>query len=134
MSRTSLKNTKAEMYGLLWSAGAPTFTATGVDAASVHVYDHEPRSLDYPFNVTIAFGGNNASFWVLTVRIYANTARMDAKTAQDQLDVLMPAVEVAAVANGGYDPRGWSPLEWDDLLDAFMVACDFEVGRQDYLV
>lgn len=133
MSRTSLKNTKAEFYALLWSANAPTFSATGVDAAAIHVYDHEPRSLDYPFNITVAFGGNDAHFWVLTVRIYASTARMDAKTAQDQLDVLMPAVEAAAVANGGYDPQGWSALEWDDQLEAFMVANDFEVGRQDYV-
>lgn len=117
---------------MLWTSNAPTFTATGVDAASIHVYDHEPRSLDYPISVTLAFGGSDALFWTVMVRIYANTARMDAKTAQDQLDLLMPAVEAKVVTNGGYDPAGWSALEWDDGLDAFMVENAVIVGRQDH--
>lgn len=131
MSRATLADARAEVYGLLWSSSTPTFSVSDVDAAAIHVYDHEPRELEWPINVTLAFGGSTVDFWVITVRIYASTVRLDAKTAQDQLDLLMPAVEAKATSNGGYDAQGWSPLTWDDGLEAFVVANDLLVGRQD---
>lgn len=132
MSRSTLAATKTEFVGLLWTGTAPTFTVTGVDAASVRVYDHEPRKLTHPVGVTVAFGGGDASVWTLTVRLYATTSHYSDKVAQDQIDLLMPAIEEKAVSNGGYDARGWSPLTWDESLEAFLVSLDVEVGRQDY--
>jgi hypothetical protein len=131
MSRTTVAAAKAELYALLWSANAPTFSATGVDTSSIHVYDHEPKQMTHPFSVTIATAGFTPDDWVLAVRIYADTARADAKTAQDQLDLLIPAVDVKIGSNGGFGPSSWE-IDWDADLDALIATNLLNVGRQDY--
>lgn len=131
MSRTTLAATKAELYGLLWSANAPTFSASGVDAASVHVYDHEPKAMSHPFSVTIATAGMTPTDWVIAVRIYADTARADAKTAQDQLDLLVPAVDAKIGSNGGFGPSAWE-IVWDPDLDALVATNLLNIGRDTF--
>lgn len=127
MSRDTLALAKAELVGLLWSSNAPTFTVSGIDAAAIHVYDHEPRSLEYPFPITVATAGMDADFWVLSLRVYANIA--DAKKAQDLLDLLIPAVN-AKTANGGFGPSAWD-ITWDDKLEVLVATNLLNVGRED---
>ena len=127
MSRTTLAASKAELVGLLWD-GAPTFSAAGVAAGSIHVYDFEPRSLDYPWNVTVATAGMTPDSWVLAVRIYANIS--DPKTAQDLLDLMIPAVNSAIAGNGGFGPSAWE-VSWDDQLEVLVATTLLDVGRED---
>lgn len=131
MSRETVAAAKAELYALLWSGGAPTFSATGVDAAAVRVYDHEPKGFSHPFSVTIATAGFTPDDWVLAVRIYADTARTDAKVAQDQLDLLIPAVDAKVGSSGGFGPSSWE-VDWDADLDSLIATSLLNVGRQDY--
>lgn len=129
MSRATVAASKAELLGLLWTGTAPTFTVTNIDAASIRVLDHEPRSLTHPFTVTIATAGMTPDDWVLAVRVYAVTAKTDAKTAQDQLDLLLPAVDAKIGSNGGFGPSNWA-VDYDDSLDAYVALNLLEVGRE----
>lgn len=129
MSRDTLPEAKAELVDLLWDGTAPTFSVDGIAAGSIHVYDHEPRALTHPFDVTVATAGMDPDFWVLAVRIYANIS--EPKTAQDQLDLLIPAVDGALAGNGGNGPSAWE-VTWDDTLEVLVATSVLNVGRQDY--
>lgn len=135
MSRSTVAAAKAELYALLWTANTATatFSVAGVDAAQIHVYDHEPRGGEMvaPVSVTISTAGFTPDFWVLAVRIYTTTQKYDAKKAQDVLDLLIPAVDAKVGSNGGFGPSDWT-IEWDDGLEAFMATNLLQVGRQDY--
>lgn len=130
MSRDTLAASKAELYGLLWTANAPTFTVSGISANNIHVWDHERSDYPHPFSVTVSTAGMDPDFWFLVVRVYASTAKMDAKTAQDQLDLLVPAVDAKIGSNGGFGPSSWE-ITYEDSFNppAFMATCILTVGR-----
>lgn len=131
MSRSSLLASKAELVGLLWASNAPAFTVpSSIDAASIHVYDHEPRSPAFPISITVATAGMDPESWVLAVRIYVSTVKTDAKVAQDQLDALLPEVDHRIGSNGGYSPSAWE-ITWDPDLDALVATNLLNVGRED---
>lgn len=132
MSRSTVGEAKAELYGLLWSAGAPTFSVSGIAPASIHVYDHEPAAEDLlgPIAIAISTAGMTPDDWVLSVRVYVTTAQYDAKKAQDYLDLLLPAVSARTAANGGYGPSTWE-IGWDDTYAAFVAVQLLNVGRED---
>lgn len=130
MSRSTLAAAKAELYALLWTGSAPTFTAGSIPSTAITVYDHEPRSGAKPYSVTISTAGMSAESWLIALRVYAFSVN-DPKTAQDELDLLVPAVDAKAGSNGGFDLGPWE-LTWDDPLEALVATSIIEVGRQDY--
>lgn len=87
--------------------------------------------MTHPFSVTIATAGMTPDDWVFAVRIYASTERLDAKTAQDQLDLLLPAVDAKVGSNGGFGPSDWE-VTFDPDLDALVATNILNVGRETF--
>lgn len=125
MSRSTLAAAKAELVALLVTAGAPT--VTGV----TEVYDHLPAvsALRGPVSVCVFTDGIDADFWRLAVRVYMS-ATIDAKTAQDDLDTLLPAIDVKMTA--GFGPSVWELGFPNPDQPYFTATGTFEVGRADY--
>lgn len=134
MSRTTVANAKAELYALLWTASTntPTFSVATVDATQIRVYDHEPRGdhMQSPVSVTISTAAMTPTEWTVVVRVYVTTAHYSAKVAQDNLDLLIPAVDVKIGSTAAFGPSQWD-IAWEDSLDAFMASCVLSVGRED---
>lgn len=122
MSRTSLTNAKAELYGLVDDI-------TGVTVA----YDHQPvlsGGINGPVALCVFTAGMDADFWQIGVRLLVSAA-VDAKDAQDTLDLLMPRVDVAT-NTGGYGPAVWQVDYPTEESPFFTATCIYNVGRQDY--
>lgn len=119
------------MFALLAnSAGVPTFSVANIDASSIRVFDHERRDYPHPFSVSISTAGMTADFWIIAVRIYSSAQKLGDKMAQDQLDLLIPAVDAKVGSTGAFGPSAWE-VSWEEAFDAMMAVCLLEVGRQD---
>lgn len=122
MSRTTLANAKAELVSL-------TASITGVTER----FDHHPTSptgLRGPVSLAVFTAGMDADYWQLGLRLFV-TATIDPKQAQDDLDVLMPLIDVAT-NNGGFGPSNWTIDFPTEEAPFFAATCIFNVGRQDY--
>jgi hypothetical protein len=121
MTRNSLANAKAELYGLVSGANLPA----GVAAA----YQYEPIGghMQKPVAVTLFTSGMTPTEYLLTLRIYVTTD-VDAKTAQDTMDTLIEMIDNQMTS-------GFGPSDWEVVLDqeiAALVATNrLRVGRED---
>lgn len=125
MSRTSLANTKTELYGLLTSAGIPNIT--GVTA----VYPFEPGAghAAKPVSITISTAGMSVDFYRIQLRLYVSP-QTDVVAAQADLDALILAIE--SKMSSGYGRSDWS-VGYDAELDTFVASILLSVGREDAL-
>lgn len=126
MSRATLTAAKAELVALLVTSDTPTITGVGV------VYDHlPPRSvLTEPVAVAVFTDSIDENFWNIGVALFVNTTD-NAKTAQDTLDTLMPAID-ARTNTGGYGPARWQiSYPTGDTGTHYIATCVYQVGRQD---
>lgn len=119
MARNSLAASKAELKGLL-TAG------TNVGGVTT-VYDHEPLQVAKPTAVTIFTAGMDPDFYLIAVRIY-HTADVDAKDAQDNLDVMI--IDVEDRLSSGFGMAPWS-VDYREDLNAFVATTILPVGRED---
>lgn len=122
MSRTTVTAAKAELYGLISGANLPA----GVAAA----YDHEPLPghVAKPVAITISTAGWDGNFWLFALRVY-QTAEIDARTAQQNLDVVMADVE--SKLTSGFGRAAWS-VDYVADLKALVATCILPVGREDW--
>ncbi len=126
MSRATLTAAKAELVALLVTGSTPTVSGVLV------VYDHLPpfsAIADTPA-LCVYTDGVDPNFWNIGVAIVVNTSD-NAKTAQDTLDTLMPAVDVKT-NTGGFGPARWDigfPTGEDGTH--YVARCIYQVGRQD---
>lgn len=131
MSRSTLANAKAELFGLVASN-----TTTGVPVASlsavgvVKCYDYEPRAGDLakPIAVTVSTAGMTPDFWQFALRLYVS-ADVSVKDAQTQLDSAMVAID--GLMTAGFGPSQWT-VEYVPEFQAMVASLALEVGRQDY--
>lgn len=123
MSRATTAAAKAELFALLAPAGVPA-----VDGITV-AYPFEPArgQMQKPVALTVATSGLSATAYVFAVRVYITT-EVDAQQAQDNLDVIVQAVDVLL------EPY-WAPGDWSigptEDSDAFVAECQVAVGRED---
>ena len=132
MSRETIAEAKAELYGLLWDQEAPTFTVDGLDAQEIHVYRNErrPGTMQGPVALTIFTAEIQPTEWVLAVRIYVTLGKFDEEYAQDMLDLLIPAVGEQIGSTGAFAPDSWG-IAWDETFDAFVATNLLNVVRED---
>lgn len=139
MARTSLAAVKAELFDTLDAAvtdltfdeeGMPFDAPIGFDGSAIHTFPYLPAlgELVPPACLCVWTRGVEPEFWLLGVRLYV--LANDVRTAQDSLDVLMPAVE--GLLPAGYGPSRWTVIEGDDLSPYWAATLELEVGREDY--
>lgn len=118
----SIAAAKAELYGLVSGANLPA----GVTAA----YRFEPTTghMAKPVALTIFTVGMDPDFYLLALRIY-QTAEVDAEDAQDNLDLVIQAVEAKLTSGFGRAP--WT-IEYSAELVAFIATCVLPAGREDW--
>ena len=125
MSRSTLAAAKAELVALLAPGGTPAVSTV------TSVFDHLPpvSAMRGPVTVCVFTSGISANFWSLAVGVFL-TSDVDHKTAQDDLDVLLPALD--ALMTAGFGPSTWD-ITYPTLDQPYFLATGtFEVGRQDY--
>lgn len=128
MARNSLAAAKAELYGILQTAGVPT--VTGVTA----VYSYEPAAglAMRPVSLTIQTSGLGVDFYRIQLRLYVSP-QTSVKQAQDDLDTLILRIEQKihdSSVGAAWGRSDWS-IGFDTELDNFVAATVFQVGRED---
>ena len=121
MARNSLAAAKAELYSLITTGGLPANVTAAYD------YEPAPGQAQKPVAVTVSTAGMTAVDYLLALRIYV-TAEPDAEKAQDDLDLLIMALD--ARMTSGFGPSNWE-VDYDPELTAFVATNIFQVGRED---
>lgn len=123
MARDTIQNTITELYGLLFSGGAPT--VTGVTS----VYDHEPLQWKGPVALTISFAGMDAYWWTIALKMYVQ-ADHNVEAAQETMHATIPLV--TAKFNDGFGPDSCTVefvREEETGRAYFIVTWPLQVGR-----
>lgn len=104
-------------------------TTDGNVGSVTGVYAFEPLAghMAKPTAVTISTAGMDPDFYQLALRAY-HTAEVDAKAAQDNLDVIVLAIE--ARLSSGFVSSTWS-VDYDPEIDAFVATTIIPAGRED---
>lgn len=127
---STLATRKAELVALLRDPSTNEPLVDGVDM----VWDHLnlAQSLSGGTDISVFTAGVTAEFWQIGLRVRKNQGS-DPKSSQDELDLLLPAIDVVT-NNGHFGPSRWDvqyPAGGDD--QSFYVATQvYEVGREDF--
>jgi hypothetical protein len=128
MSRTTLQNALAELYGLLAdSDGNPVATLSALGVAKC--YPHEPGAGGWvkPCSITLFPSGIEPTEWTISVRVYVAG---DVPPAEAQDFLIDVPVAVMDLLTAGYGPDRWQ-MGWNIDLDCYLAMSEIVVGRED---
>lgn len=129
MSRTTLQNTLAELYGLLADTNGNPVSSLA-SAGCKKVYPHEPGATGVakPCSVTMHPSRIEPREWVITLRVYV--ADLTPAEAQDLLVDVPVTVGTLLKAGQSYGPDRWE-LGWDPDIGCWAAVGEVMVGRED---
>lgn len=123
MARNTLSAARTELAGLLAAVSGVTKT-----------YDHEPTNLTKPVSITVSTAGMGPTEYRLNVRVYVS-ADSDVDAAQESLDAVILATDLAMTATAGFTPGDWEADTFENGPNQswFVATCTLEAVRGDYL-